>query len=111
MGLALNNALALLIEAWLVWAVARAGYAASDAALLRWPLALIATTLVVALWGLFAAPKSARRLGDSGLILFKIGAIAVGATATALVYGPVQAAVFAAFAATQLALAVRLGVL
>jgi hypothetical protein len=111
MALALNHALALAVEAWMVWAVARWGYGLGPSPAARWGLAQAVVVVALALWGRVAAPKAARRLSGAKLLSFKVAAVATGAAATLPVYGMTPAAAFFVIALAQLSLALWLDAL
>jgi hypothetical protein len=104
----LNGMMALITEVVMLLALARFAFLAGHSRGESWGLTLLTVVLVVTLWGYFAAPKSAHRLGGFRLLVFKIAMFAAGATALAALYGPGWAAGFAALAGLQLGLAYSL---
>ncbi|MDF0600909.1 YrdB family protein [Psychromarinibacter sp. C21-152] len=103
----LVHSLAFGLEAVLLYAVGRAGHALGPGGAVSWLLAALAVGTAIALWGVFAAPKSARRLTGAALVLFKLAAFAAGAAALAASGLPKAAALYALLAAFYLALALR----
>ena len=64
---------------------------------------LAGAAVFVALWGIFAAPRSKRRLKGINLLLFKAGIFAVAVLILVLIGQPVWAAVMAVLAGANLA--------
>jgi Protein of unknown function (DUF2568) len=50
----------------------------------RWPLGLLAAALFATAWGIWAAPRSSRRLAGQALLVFKLAAFGLGAVGVAL---------------------------
>lgn len=109
--IALNHAVAFALELALLAVLAVYGWSLADAAVAKWALALVVAGGAALLWGWFAAPKSAARLGGLSLAAFKLAMYGSGALALAALGHPRLAAAFAALSVAQVALAVRLGVL
>lgn len=65
---------------------------------------LIAVAVFVLLWGMFAAPRSKRRLRGMNLLLFKAAIFAVAVLILLLIGQPVWAAALAVLAAVNLTL-------
>lgn len=103
--------LAAAVEVGLLVAVGFAGFALGDGSLHSWLAALASAGVIIALWGLFAAPKAPHRLRGAALLGFKMGAFAGGALATQLVWGGAMACVFTLLAVAYLVLALRLDML
>lgn len=57
-----------------------------------WPLAVAAPLVVAALWGRFAAPRSAHRLDRGARVAFELGMFALGAAGLVVAGAPVAAA-------------------
>jgi hypothetical protein len=55
---------------------------------LHWPAMVLAGFLFAGAWGLWAAPRSPRRLQGRGLTIFKAGAFALGTLGLALTAHP-----------------------
>lgn len=100
-----NLALAFLLELAMLAALAFAGWMASDVFWLRLVLAIALPGLAIVLWGLFAAPRSARRLEGRALLGFKIIIFAVAAAALWAAGQALAAVVFGALVAINLGLA------
>jgi hypothetical protein len=67
-----NLALAFLLELVALGAFAYFGFTATDSSILNIVLAIGITVVAIVLWGLYAAPRAARRLRGGALILFKL---------------------------------------
>jgi hypothetical protein len=52
-----------------------------------WAVGVGAAALFATAWGIWAAPRSSRRLAGSALFVFKLGAFALGAVGVATAYG------------------------
>lgn len=68
---------------------------------------IVGAALFIVLWGIFAAPRSKRRLKGRNLLLFKIAMFAVAVVILMLIGQPIWAVVLAALAAVNLTLARR----
>jgi len=69
---------------------------------------IIGAAVFIGLWGVYAAPRSKRRLKGRNLLLFKIAMFAVAALILVLIGQPVWAAVLAVLVAVNLTLARQL---
>lgn len=65
---------------------------------------LIGAAVFVALWGIYAAPRSKRRLRGRNLLVFKVAIFAVAAIILVLIGQPVWGVLLAVLAAANLAL-------
>jgi hypothetical protein len=74
----LNYILAFGLELVLFFSVSYWGYAQGKTTLSKWGLALILFIIVIALWGMYAAPKSDIRLKYPWLSLFRIVMFSLG---------------------------------
>lgn len=63
---------------------------------------LVGAAVFVALWGIFAAPRSKRRLKGTNLLLFKVGIFAVAVLILVLIGQHVWAALLAVLAGANL---------
>jgi hypothetical protein len=61
-------------------------------------LAVAAPAVAIALWAIFAAPKSQRRLPRAARVTFELGVFALAALALLAAGSPLAAVLFAAFA-------------
>jgi Protein of unknown function (DUF2568) len=91
-----NLALRFLFELGALAALAFWGVHAGQSLLGDLALGLGAPLLAAAVWGAFAAPKSARRLHGAGLVAVQLGVLGAGAIALAGAGHPLPGAVFAA---------------
>ena len=71
----------------------------------RWLLALLAAALLATAWGLWAAPRSPRRLDGQALLLFKLAAFGLGAVGFAVAHHWLTGAAFFVLSLLSLALA------
>jgi hypothetical protein len=76
---AINLGLAFLLELILLVAVGYFGFTLHAPLYIKLLVGLGAPVLVGIVWGLFAAPKSERRLHQPGLTVLKLGLFGVGA--------------------------------
>jgi peptidoglycan/LPS O-acetylase OafA/YrhL len=106
---AVNDMLALLLEIGALIAIANGVHHAIDQPVLRWIVPVVVVTAVVLLWGRYAAPKSARRLRGSALLVFKACVFAAASLSLLAATGPIWAAAYATLAVIQLALAANIG--
>lgn len=65
---------------------------------------IIGAAVFVALWGVYAAPRSRRRLRGMNLLIFKVAIFAVAAIILVLIAQPVWGVVLAVLAAANLTL-------
>ena len=103
--------LAAAVEVAVIVAAGFAGYRLGGGGLVSWLAALSLAGAVIALWGLFAAPKAPHRLNGAPLLVFKLAIFAFGVAATFWVWGPAPAILLAAAAAAYLFLALKLDIL
>lgn len=104
---ALNLALKFVLELAAMAAFAIWG-ASADGAVLAVLLAVITPALAIALWGIFAAPRSPRRLPTRARIPFELTVFALAALALLASGHETVAIIFAATAAINAALLGRL---
>ena len=76
-----NLGLSFLLELIAVASFAYWGFNATDSTVLKFVLGLGAAILTIVVWGIFAAPKSERRLKGSALLIFKAAFFALAALA------------------------------
>jgi hypothetical protein len=101
---AFSSALAFLLELMAIAAYACVGVIVSGGAFIRYGVAIFVVSAVVALWAVFAAPRSPRRLTAPRLYYFKI-AVFAGAAAVLLSAHRIHLAIsFAIIAAVSLTL-------
>ena len=67
-----NLGLAFLLELVAIAAFAYWGWNASDSTLVKIVLGLGTPILAIVLWGIFAAPRSSRRLQGTAYLIFKV---------------------------------------
>lgn len=91
---AANLALKFLLELVAVAAFAMWGASVADG-VLSVLAAVAAAAACVALWGRFAAPKSAHRLGDAARVPFELGVFVLAAIGLLDTAGAPAAAIFA----------------
>jgi hypothetical protein len=104
-NLALKFVLELcMLAALAAWGVQAGGSTAGDVL-----LAVAAPLAVAVLWGLFAAPRSPRRLGRVPRLVLELGLFALAAVALAAAGAPVLAVVFAGVVVVNAALLAALG--
>ena len=106
MTAAINDVLALLLEIGALVAIAQGVHTIAGPGLAGWLLPALAVIAVVALWGIFAAPKSSRRLKGEALIVFKALVFSAASLSLLVSAGAAWAVAFAALAAVQIGLAV-----
>lgn len=99
LAMAFGLELALLAAMW-VWA-----FAVLPGGVWQFGVAIGLSAVVIVLWGIWAAPRSARRLEMPWLYVFKIATFAVGVAALIMARQPVWGEVFAVLAALNLGLA------
>lgn len=103
-GKNLNRALAFLLELCMLAALVYWGFQIGQAMLAKVAFALAALIVVVVLWAIWGAPRSARRLKGAWQIIFR--AVIFGLTALALLSAsqPILSAIFALFVVLNLVL-------
>ncbi|MEP7290778.1 MAG: YrdB family protein [Chloroflexota bacterium] len=100
-----NLALAFLLELVAVGAFAYFGFTVSDSTLLNVVLGIGLALLSIVLWGIFAAPKSTRRLRGNALLIFKLVFFALSVIALVLAGSVTLGIVFGVLVAINLVLA------
>jgi len=94
-----NLALAFLLELVAIASFAYWGFTVSDSTILNIVLGIGTPIVAIVLWGIFAAPKSERRLKGSAYLIFKVVffvlAIAALIAAGSVTLGVIFAVVFA----------------
>ena len=101
----INLALAFLLELVALGAFAYWGFTATDSTVLNLVLAIGLTIVAIVLWGIFAAPKSARRLRGGALIAFKVVFFALACVALFAASSPTLGVIFGVLVAVNLVLA------
>lgn len=102
---AANLALALLVEVLMLIAFGAWGLGLAAPAPWPWVAGALAVGLGIALWGIWAAPRSAQRLAMPGLVWFKLGMFGLASLALLAIGRPLLALGFAAAAGLNLLLA------
>jgi hypothetical protein len=101
----MNLVLAFVLEIGLLAALAFAGYSVLAPIGIRIIAAIGFPAAAATAWGVFAAPKSAKRLSLNPLFLFKVFMFAVGAAALIVAGQKALGALFGGLAALHLVLA------
>jgi hypothetical protein len=101
----INLGLAFFLELAALMAFAFWGYAASESTIGKILLGIGVPLIGVAVWGIFAAPRSKRRLKGLALLAFKIGFFALAVLALIVAGSTMAALILAVVAAINLALA------
>jgi hypothetical protein len=101
----LNLTLAFLLELVALGAFAYWGFTATDSTVLNIVLAIGLAVLAIVLWGIFAAPKSTRRLRGGALIAFKVVFFALACAALFAASSPTLGVIFGVAVAVNLVLA------
>jgi hypothetical protein len=91
----------------MLWAYGAWGWQAGERGWLRWLMMLGAVALGIALWAVWAAPKSATRLRAPGLYVFKACMFTTAAGLLFAIARPVAAIVFFIGSSVHLALSAR----
>jgi hypothetical protein len=89
----LNVGLSFLLEVGMLGAFAYWGFHAAANPWLRWVLAVAAPLAAIVAWGLFLAPKAARRVGSTAGIAASLGMFCLAALALFSVGQPAWGAV------------------
>ncbi len=96
---AANLALAFVLELTALGAFAYWGFVTGDSTLIKLILGIGAPVIAAVVWGIFAAPKSERRLKGSAYLIFKVAFFALAILALmaagSVTLGVVFAVVFA----------------
>jgi hypothetical protein len=103
----INAGFALTLEVCMLWAYGAWGWHAGESAWPRWLTMLGAVALGIALWAVWAAPKSATRLRAPGLYVFKACMFAAAAGLLFALARPIAATVFLLGSSVHLALSAR----
>jgi low affinity Fe/Cu permease len=85
------------------------GLGASDDLIIGLPIAIVLVAIVVAIWGLFVAPKASHRLHDPARLALELGVWFVGVLAFGFAVGWIVAILFGLAVLTSLALMFLLG--
>lgn len=93
---ALLLTVAFLLELAVLAACAVAAYRWPEGLVVQLSVAGLALAVMTLLWGLFAAPRAARRLSGTASVAFQVAWFGVGVLATGWVLGPVAGLVLAA---------------
>lgn len=105
----INLALAFLLELALLGAMWVWAFAVLPDSAWRFVLASALSAVVMVLWAIWAAPRSARRLGAPWIYVFKIVMFGAGVAALVMARQPVWGGVFAVLAVANLGLALAWG--
>ena len=100
-----NLALSFLLELVAIGAFAYWGFTATTTTPLNVALAVGLAVVSIVLWGIFAAPKSTRRLRGNALLVFKLVFFALAVLALILAGSVALAIVFAVLVVVNLILA------
>jgi hypothetical protein len=100
-----NLALAFLLELVAIGAFAYFGFTAGGSTIINIVLGIGLAVVSIVLWGIFAAPKSTRRLKGTALLVFKLVFFALAALALFAAGSTTLAVVFAALVMINLILA------
>lgn len=100
----LGAAFALLLEAAMIWVYAGTGRMFELNGVARVCVGVVATAGVIALWMVFAAPMSARRLAMPQLLWFKVAVCGVAAGIVGRTHSLRLCAIFVAFSVLSLTL-------
>ena len=103
-AVAANLALRFLLELAALAALAVWGVHTGHSALADVALGVGAPLVAAVIWGVFAAPKSQRRLQGAALVVLQLAVLGAGAVALAAAGHPVPAAVFGVAIAVNAAL-------
>jgi len=105
----LNGAFRFVLELLVLLALLLFGLGASDDLLVSLPVAIVLIVIVVAIWGLFVAPKATHRLADPARLGVELMVWFVGVLAFGFAVGWVVALLFGLAVLTSLALMYLLG--
>lgn len=105
----LNAAFRFVLEMLLLVAVLLFGLGASGRLIIALPVAAALVAVIIAIWGLFVAPKATYRLDDPARLGVELGVWLVGAIAIVFVANWVVAVLFALAVIVSLVLMFALG--
>ena len=105
----LNAAFRFVLELLVLMALFLFGVGATDDLLIGLPIAIVLVVIVVAIWGLFVAPKASHRLDDPARLGVELGVWFVGVLAFGFAVGWIVAILFGLAVLTSLALMFLLG--
>lgn len=105
----LNAAFRFVLEMLALLAIFLFGIGASDDLLIALPVAVALVAIVLAIWGLFVAPKASHRLDDPARLGLELGVWLVAVLAFGFAVGPIVAVLFGLAVLTSLALMFLLG--
>ena len=105
----LNAGFRFILELLVLLALLLFGLGASDNLLIAIPVAIVLVGIVVAIWGLFVAPKASQRLEDPARLAVELGVWFVGVLAFGFAIGWVVAILFGLAVLTSIALMFVLG--
>ena len=105
----LNAAFRFVLELLVLLALFLFGVGATDDLLIGLPIAIVLVVIVVAIWGLFVAPKASHRLDDPARLGVELGVWSVGVLAFGFAIGWIVAILFGLAVLTSLALMFLLG--
>ncbi|MFA5327047.1 MAG: YrdB family protein [Prolixibacteraceae bacterium] len=104
-----NLLLSFLLELVLLFLVGCCGFQAGETLVLKYVFAFFLPTVIIVLWGIWAAPKSKRRLKNPVRTIFKLTLFFVGALLVYLFGNQIWAIVFAAIVVLNAGLALLFG--
>ncbi len=99
---AINLGVRFLLELCMLAALAYWGYHAGDSVLMKLVLAVGAPLVAAVVWGLFIAPRAARRMADPARLLLELVLWVAAAAALAAAGQPTLAVIFAVVVAVNL---------
>ena len=105
----LNAAFRFILEMLVLLALFLFGIGASSNLLMGLPVAIVLVVVVMAVWGLFVAPKASYRLDDPARLGVELAIWFVGVLAFGFAVGPIVAILFGLAVLTSLALMFMLG--
>ena len=105
----LNAGFRFILELLVLLALLLFGLGASDDLLIALPVAIVLVGIVVAIWGLFVAPKATHRLEDPARLAVELGVWFVGVLAFGFAVSWVVAILFGLAVLTSIALMFLLG--
>lgn len=101
----INLLLSFLLELVLLYLAGYWGFHQEGTPVLQYAFAIFSPAIVIVLWGIWAAPKSKRRLKNPARTVFKLGLFFAGALLAYLTGNPQWAIVFAGFVVLNAGLA------
>lgn len=105
----LNAGFRFVLELLVLLALLLFGLGASDNLLIALPVSIVLVGIVIAIWGLFVAPKASQRLDDPARLAVELGVWFVGVLAFGFAVSWIVAILFGLAVLTSLALMFMLG--